>query len=82
MEQTPNTSINPFTLSQSDWVMCSAYCLTMRNIGMQFNETSSNGLGDMERTQNCRRNHMTLTLSLCSRVIVIGSAHYLIKRII
>ena len=31
--------------------MGSAHCLTKRNIRMKYNETSSNGLGDMERTQ-------------------------------
>ena len=44
--------------------MGSAHCLTMRNIGMKYNETSSKGLGDMEQTRNSRVNHMTLNCDL------------------
>ena len=72
------------TLSQCGWVMCSAHCLIKRNIWMKCNETtcSSNGLGDMEWTQIEGQITwpwiVTLTLSLCSRVI--GSALCLTKR--
>ena len=53
MEQTINSRVNPLTLTFSlgSWVMCSAHCLTKRNILVKFNENRSKGSGDMERTQ-------------------------------
>ena len=32
MERTQNSRVNPLTLSLGSWVMCSAHCLTKRNI--------------------------------------------------
>ena len=46
---------------------------------MKYNETSSNGLGDIKQTPNSRVNHMTFNCDLES-VVVIGSAHYLTQR--
>ena len=44
MEQTPNSRINPLTLTSDLESMWLGHVL-------KFNETSSNGLGDMEGTQ-------------------------------
>ena len=55
-------------------VMCSAHCLTERNIWVTFNKNRPKGSGDMVWTQNS----VTLTLSLGSWIMC--SAHRLTKR--
>ena len=47
--------------------MCSAHCLTERNVLVKFKENRPKGSGDMERTQNSRVNPLTLTCDLESR---------------
>ena len=44
--------------------MCSAHRLTERNIEVKFNENRPKCSEDMERTQNARVNHLTLTCDL------------------
>ena len=55
------------TLSLGSWAMCSAHRLTERNIWVKFNENHPKVSGDMQRTQNSRVNHLTLTCDLDSR---------------
>ena len=52
------------TLSLGSWVMCSAHCLTNRNILVKFHENQSKGSGDKEWTRNSRVNPLTLTCDL------------------
>ena len=66
------------TLSRHGWVMGSAHRLTEGNIWPNFNENSSRGKGDMERTKNLRLQLMTLTLS--QHGWVTDSAHRLTER--
>ena len=44
--------------------MCSAHCLTKRNISVKFHENRSRGSGDMKRTRNSRVNPLTLICDL------------------
>ena len=49
--------------------MCSAHCLTERNIWVKFNENHTKSSGDMERTQNSIVNPLTVTMSPGSWVV-------------
>ena len=44
--------------------MCSAHHLTEWIIRVKLNENRLKGSGDMQRTQNSRVNHLTLTCDL------------------
>ena len=69
MERTRNSRVNPLTLSQGSWIMCSALVsLTERNILVMLNENWPKGSGDMERTQNSRVNPLNLSLGSAGAV--------------
>ena len=47
--------------------MCSAHCLTLRNILVKYHENPSKSCGDIERIQSQMVNYLTLTCDLESR---------------
>ena len=60
--------------------MSSADRLTQKTIWVKFYENRPKGSGDIERTQNSRVNHLTLTCDLDLESRVMCSAHHLSKR--
>ena len=63
MVWTQNSRVNPLTLSLGSWAMCSAHCLSERNIGSTFESSL------MKIVQRI--------LEICSGHKMKGKSHYL-----